>query len=224
MPITNQQPHPVKGTDDREDYQLVFRKQVFQLLKWGYERLEALQYQNSDEEEITGDLAREIEDIVQDRSFPNWVGRYSVHEEKPITTNQRKGKKRQRLDIEIERIRHGQRPRYAFEAKRLCANTHATMGAYLGNEGLGEFISGNYAADAEEAGMLGYVQSDTPEAWSKKAMQKFENNPNLLNICDDSKWKKTSVLPDLNYCYFSRHYRITNRNPIKLYHLFLVFC
>ncbi len=223
MAISNHQPHYAKYSDDRGDYQLVFRKQVFQLLKWGYDRLDTLQYQYSQEEDITGDLAGEIDEIVQDRSYPSWVGRYFVHEEKPITKSDRKGKKRQRLDIEIERIRHGRRPRYPFEAKRLCANTHATMGAYLGPEGLGEFLSGNYASEENEAGMLGYVQSDTPETWSEKALDKFRTNPGLVQACAGA-WSDTNVLPDRDYCYCSHHQRITIRNPITLYHLFLTFC
>ncbi|QTA92522.1 hypothetical protein [Desulfonema magnum] len=224
MAVSNRSPRPAKYPDDRGDYQLAFRKHVFQLLKWGYDRLDALQYQDWEEEEITSDLARELDEIVQDRSYPRWVGRYSVHEEKPITTSDRKGKKRQRLDIEIERLRHGRRPRYSFEAKRLCANTHATMGAYLGPEGLGEFLSGNYAAEENEAGMLGYVQSDTPEAWSEKAQDKFRSDPDLVQAYAGGTWSDTSILSDSDYCYCSCHQRITVGRPITLYHLFLVFC
>ncbi len=224
MTVTKRLPRPAKHSDDRADYQLAFRNQVFQLLKWGYDRLDALQYQYSEEEDITGDLAGEINEIVQDRSYPSWVGRYSVHEEKPISRYDRKGKKRQRLDIEIERLRHGPRPRYPFEAKRLCANTHATIGAYLGPKGLGEFLYGNYAPEENEAGMLGYVQSDTPEAWSKKARDKFKSHPVLVQAYAGGRWSDTTILPDLDYCYRSCHQRIAVGNPITLYHLFLVFC
>lgn len=223
MAVSKHLQRPAKDSDDRGDYQLVFRKHVFQLLKWGYDRLDALQYQNWKEEDITSDLAGELDEILQDRSSPEWVGRYSVHEEKPITTSDRKGKKRQRLDIEIERVRRGRRPRYSFEAKRLCSNTH-TIGVYLGSEGLGEFLSGNYAAEENEAGMLGYVQSDTAQVWSQKARDKFRNYPDLVQVYAGGTWSDITILPDLDHCYCSRHQRLTVGRPITVYHLFLVFC
>ena len=54
--------------DDTEDYRRVFRKQVFQLLKWGYDRLNASEYQSAEEEDITGELAKEIRLVLWDRT------------------------------------------------------------------------------------------------------------------------------------------------------------
>lgn len=146
-----------------------------------------------------------------------------MHVEKPIATSRRKGKHRKRLDIEIEGVRHGPRPRYPFEAKRLCKNTHP-IGVYLGPKGLGEFLAGNYAPEKNEAGMMGYVQSDTPAVWSKKARDKFETYSELVRACDDGAWSDTIILEGLAFCYRSKHHRATVGNPITLYHLFLVFC
>ncbi len=224
MSVSNRISRPNAPSDDRKEYRLAFRKQVFQLLKWGYDRLEALNYRQSEEEAISGDLAEKIEEIIQNRELPGWVGRYSVHVEKPVNTVERKGKRRQRLDMEFERVRHGPRPRYIFEAKLLCKNTHATMGAYFGPQGLGEFLSGNYASESDEAGMLGYVQSDTPRVWAQKATSKFENDPKPIGVRPGGTWSDTVILPDLDHCYRSKHDRLEEGGPITIYHLFLVFC
>jgi len=214
----------INAADDRKDYLRVFRKRVFQLLKWSYDRLDAQKYQDSEEEDITGELVKNMNEILQDRSFPTWVGKFAVHEDPRINASDRKGKNRQRLDIELERVCHGPRPRYPFEAKRLSSNTHATIGKYLGSEGLGEFLAGNYAREADEAGMLGYVQSETPVDWAKKAHNKFKNTPDLVQTCHGGNWSNVNIVSKLEHCYRSKHHRFSVGKPIILYHLFLVFC
>ena len=128
---------PTTSYDDRENYRSAFRRQVFELLKWGYERLDFLGYQDSDEENITGELVKEIRNVTEDRSSPSWAWHFAIHEDPLINTNGRLGKWRLKLDIEFERTGTGKRPRYPFEAKRLRSKTHATIGEYLGPEGLG---------------------------------------------------------------------------------------
>ncbi len=128
--------------DDREDYRRIFRRQVFQLLKWGYDRLNAAIYQTAEEEDITGDLVKELDGITQGRSYPHWVGNLYIFEDPRVNVDGRKGKRRQKIDIEFVCVQHGPRPRFYFEAKRLSAGTHATIGKYLGSEGLGEFLAG----------------------------------------------------------------------------------
>ena len=59
---------------DEDDYRRVFKRHVFQLLKWGYDRLDASTFQASEEEDITSELVRAINEITQDRSYPHWVG------------------------------------------------------------------------------------------------------------------------------------------------------
>jgi len=158
--------------DDSKEYQKAFRRKVFKLLKMGYDRLDAASFKNSEEEDITGEIVREINEILEDRGSPSWVSSLAVHEELRINEPTRKGKRRKRVDIEFEWVCHGPRHRYPFEAKRLCVNTHP-IGEYVGPAGLGEFLSGNYAQDRIEAGMIGYVQSDTPKSWATKAQTKF---------------------------------------------------
>lgn len=88
---------------------------------------------------------------------------YSVHNEKPISPFGELGKKRPKLDIQIQR--HGCRPtpHFTFEAKRLrddrLQDVRKTMTAYLGDEGVKRFVTNRYASESVEAAMLGCVQA-----------------------------------------------------------------
>lgn len=211
------------SSDDSNDYHNAFRKRVFTLLKWGHERLDAGAYKNSEEEDITGDLVKEIKAILQDRNYPRWISNYTVHEEPRINSLDRKGKHRKRLDIEFERVRHGSRPCYPFEAKRLCAKTHP-ISKYSGSSGMGEFLAGSYAADKNEAGMLGYIQSDTPEIWAKKAANKFKTDAAKIQMCSGGDWIRVNIINKIEHSYRTVHDRVSVGKPITMYHLFLNFC
>jgi len=215
---------PTTSYDDRENYRSAFRRQVFELLKWGYERLDFLAYQDSDEENITGELIKEIRNVTEDRSSPSWAWHFAIHEDPRINTKGRLGKWRLKLDIEFERTGTGKRPRYPFEAKRLSSKTHATIGKYLGSEGLGQFISGNYASEQDEAGILGYVQPETPLDWAKKMHDGFRKDQNPLKLRSDGEWVPVSILADFHNCYRSKHNRPSAGKPITLFHVFLSFC
>ena len=210
--------------DDRHEYRSVFRRQVFELLRRGYERLDSPDFQDSEEEDITGELVREIRNVVEDRSGPSWAQHYAIHDDPKINTPGRLGKRRLRLDIEFERTGAGKHPRYPFEAKRLSSQTHAKMDKYLGPDGLRQFLSGNYAREQDEAGMLGYVQSETPSCWAKKVHDTFIKDTDLHQLCFDGNWKHVDNLTNFDNCYRSKHNRPSVGKPITLFHVFLSFC
>jgi hypothetical protein len=96
MNITVGQQIPANVNDDRDEYRTVFRRQVFELLRRGYKRLDSLSYKHADEEYITGKLGIRIKNIIEDRSSPSWVWHFTVHIESPINSSDREGKKRLR--------------------------------------------------------------------------------------------------------------------------------
>ncbi|MCD6185130.1 MAG: hypothetical protein J7K84_04970 [Deltaproteobacteria bacterium] len=211
------------ASDDRHEYRSVFRKQVFELLRRGYERLDPPDFQDSEEEDITGELIREIRNVIEDRLGPSWAQHYAIHDDPKINTPGRLGKRRLRLDIEFERTCADKHPRYPFEAKRLFSQTHE-MGKYLGPDGLRQFLSGNYACEQNEAGMIGYVQSETPLDWARKAHDKFVKNRKMFNLCFDGEWKPVDNLAKFDNCYRSKHNRPPVGKSITLFHMFLSFC
>ncbi|MBW1650137.1 MAG: hypothetical protein JRJ44_05590 [Deltaproteobacteria bacterium] len=63
------------------------------------------------------------------------------------------------------------RPEYIFEAKRLKISAHTA--AYIGKNGMERFIDGRYAERYDEAGMIGYIQSDSLSVWKKKIKKQY---------------------------------------------------
>nr|VFJ62233.1 MAG: hypothetical protein BECKDK2373B_GA0170837_110811 [Candidatus Kentron sp. DK] len=193
-----------------------FRRHVFSLLHMAYRRLPAPSFKTAEEPEITGELACAMREIVESEDAPKWMYALSIHDDPPQNTTPRRGKHRPRLDLEIERSGAGIRPRYGFEAKRLCKPGHPIgkyggKTGYLGKDGLGMFIDGAYASYSPEVGMLGYVQSGTTEEWRDACRQRLGSTQ-----CVPCK-----PINDLEI-HQSTHMRDTGR-PIDIYHLFLIF-
>ena len=89
---------------------------------------------------------------------------------------------------------------------------------------MGEYLAGNYARDSHEAGMLGYVQTDTADVWAKKLASAIEANDAALSVTPDGRWAGVDVIAELDDTYCTKHDRPTVRKPITLYHLLLSFC
>ena len=94
---------------------------------------------------------------------------------------------------------------------------------YTGTEGLGEFLSGNYASDRDEAGMIGYVQSNTTDTWAAKVQQQFDTAAEKIQATPDGKWVNHIIIPELEGCFRSKHFRVDSMGPITLYHVFFCF-
>ncbi len=196
-------------------YETSFRKDAHQLLAWGYEDSLSKIHRNLQEEEITGFIGEAIEERLNDPNTDQRFDRYSLHIEKPISSQGRTGKQRLRLDIVIEDS--GLRPRteYIFEAKRLCKGSHS-IGKYTGKDGMQCFINGRYASQYPEAGMIGYLQSDNYNYWENELTRKLnEAHNNQLH-----QLQCIEITPSLGHEYLSKHQR-TSGQPITIYHIFL---
>jgi len=222
MPIEIHTPKSKKKSDDSGEYWQGFRRKVFKLVKMGYDRLDSKKYRDWEEPDITGKLKEEIEAVIDDPLSPRWISRFVVQDESPINATGRLGKHRKIIDILIQRTRRGPNPRYYFEAKRLSGNNFTAI-KYLGQTGLGEFISGNYAFNESEAGMLGYVQSGNPAEWASKILFEFKKNKASIQVCSGGEWTYVQIISELN-CYCSKHKRPSIGRPITIYHSLLNFC
>jgi hypothetical protein len=223
MSIGARPPHPPTESVDSDEYYAGFRKKVFKLLKLGYDRLDAPTFNQSEEPDITGELVRHIRQVIEDRSAPSWAWHFAVHDDPPVNVPSRRGKRRSRLDIELELARRGQHPRYPFEAKRLCAGGFGAT-KYIGQGGLQDFLSGKYARNQCEAGMLGYVQSHTEQEWATRIKRQFERAIPTTQICAGGEWSFAHEIKHFDYCYHSKHNRPSVGKPITIYHCLLRFC
>lgn len=223
MSIGSRPAQPTIGSLDSDEYCASFRRKVFKLLMLGYNRMDALRFEESEEPDITGELARQIRQVIQDWTAPRWAWSFSVHDDPPVNIPGHLGKRRPRIDIELELTCRGSHPSYPFEAKRL-SGTAFGPGKYIGEGGLQDFLCGKYALEQSEAGMLGYVQSHTQEEWATRIKRKFKKTISAMQISPGGNWRIAHELARLPYCYRSRHTRPSVGKPITVFHCLLAFC
>jgi hypothetical protein len=104
------------------------RRDVFQLVAWGYQvARENIRARNL-EEDITGLIRKGINEKL-DEELPPRFRYYSAHNEDPVDDNDTFGKDRPRVDILVECSGSSPRKRYRLEGKR-CARGANPIGWY----------------------------------------------------------------------------------------------
>ncbi|MCK4659073.1 MAG: hypothetical protein KAV82_06080 [Phycisphaerae bacterium] len=203
------------------DYDRAFRMQVHQLIKMGYDRMAAASYAAVDELEITQDLRSAIQDVLNDPRSGKWVDAYFLCEDFLVEDGERRGKKRLKVDIVFEATEQRPRPRFSFEAKRL-GKTHP-VSIYLGAKGMGCFLSGAYARDDDQAGMLGYVQSETPPRWADRIEAELRKDPSCYSMPEHGQFSSVGIVDGLDHTYRSNHDRPCVGRRVSIFHTLLQF-
>jgi hypothetical protein len=175
---------------------------------------------------MTGLLADGIDARINSPETPDRFLFYAVHNEKPTSPAGELGKKRPKLDIQIERCGVRPKPLFTFEAKRLrddasCA-TSDTIRLYLGGEGINRFVRGRYVPESLEVAMLGCIQAHDAEFWFDKVGSALEadvtNGGALYGVTVGL--RPAVVIPDLPDERVSVHARETGTS-IRILHLFI---
>ena len=200
-------------------YADALRAHAVTLIWLGYQRLNASSFAVAEEDDITGELVREMKLVAQDPSSPDWVDHYEIHEQDPQNVNSKRGKHRPKMDIEVECHRRGPRPRLGFEAKRLGRGN--SVGDYLDDKGLGAFLTGYYPTTHGEAGMLGYVQEQTPEDWSVKLATSLNDNREKYRVATKGVWRSFNA--DVASSSFCTSHTDASSNPLFVIHVLLPF-
>jgi hypothetical protein len=198
----------------------VFVRRVHQLVLLGYERLTPSTYGKAEEPSITGDLVEAIDQVLSERYEP-WMSMFSVHDDPPVNDGRRKGKRRKRVDLRIDSGAVRPRARFRFESKRL--GRRHTVKIYLGTDGLGCFLRGDYAREEDQAGMLGYVQRGNLSDWGNKIAQELAKTPALYAVDSASPFCIKSTWSAASQAYHSGHNRTAVGRPILIDHILLVF-
>ncbi len=203
------------------DFHGAFVGQVHQLIRLGYDRLDPTKHSTSTETTITGHLLQAMEHVCDDppEAIKPWIGFYHPAEETPVHAAGRTGSDRQRLDIRITSSRTLPRSRFCFEAKRLGPNH--PVSTYLGDEGLGCFLNGEYAPNDDMGGMLGYVQSDTVDQWATKIAKSLDRSATKYLVTDA--WAQHSMPDGPDGLFRTQHSRRTVDHDIAVYHSLLRF-
>jgi len=123
------------------------------------------------------------------------------------------------VDIEVILCK-GMRPLFHFECKRLGEGN--PVGKYLGDDGLGCFLTEQYARECGEGGMLAYVQSDACASWASKIASSMLAERSKYRIQAGTTWESYAIIEELPDCFRTLHTR-PSLGPITIYHSFLLF-
>ena len=199
-----------------------FREHAHQLVAWGYQdALPRIRSEDEEEPSISGFIANAIRVRLQSDGSPPWCDMFFVSEDRPEETAGRVGRSRLRPDIVIETNSPRQRPEYVFEAKRLHKGSHG-VDKYVGQEGMRCFIDGAYGHRYDEAGMLGYVQSDSPIDWQISVKKAINNEKDRLGLFGNQ--RDITVIDAFPIEWITEHRRDGVGRPVAIYHILLDCC
>lgn len=207
--------------EDAADIRRVFVNRVHQVLQEGYDRLDAAAHAGTPEPAITGRLVEAMEAFLKDMAAPDWADYFSVHDDPPVNDGERFGKDRNRIDIKVRASRPRPGTTFSFEAKRLARGY--TVSKYLGPEGLGCILCGDYARGEDEAGMIGYVQDDDAAYWAGEIEETIKADPAAHEVDGAGWWKPHTFASGPRHVFVSVHARKAVGRPVVVYHSLLIF-
>lgn len=204
------------NSENSQEYRQVFLGRAHELLQLGYLRLTPANLANEEEPAITGELVKGITEVLDDPNSEEWIRLFSVHDDPPVDSLVRKGKRRRRVDIRVDSAVTRPRSRLSFEAKRLSPS-HSVQD-YLGSDGVGCFLTSEYGADDPDGGMLGYFQCGTADIWAQKLEAAINASQPQLAIVDSGGWASHSFTAGPEHCFRTIHARSPHDATIDLYH------
>ena len=202
----------------RELYGSAFVHNCLLLLVRAHKKLSSRQLATEKEPAITGLLVASAKELVEMEDAEPWLEHVIVLDDPPQNDDpDRLGMARHRIDIEFVETRKGLRPRFHAEAKRLYRSD--SVNEYLGDNGIGMFVTGSYARDWPSAGMLGYVQTNDCARWLADIERGMASRGLFKSVPWSSANWTSEGLQDVRE---SRHDRVpSSLGPISMYHLLL---
>jgi hypothetical protein len=159
-------------TENRDDYNAAFIRNVHFLLESAYQKLTPGQFYKSEEDDITGALCDVMRELTEVAPTQRWMHCFHVEDQHPVSGNrradglERRGKRRPKIDIRLVYKSFLPNPTYCIEAKRLYRSD--SISEYISGEGIGAFTCGEYAKSDATAGMLAYIQAQDEKSWLLK--------------------------------------------------------
>lgn len=182
------------------------------------------QYELWKEEEISGELGRHIDDLL-DELGNSWMRFYSLAPERHVDEphlpdpKRRLGKRRKRLDFRFTCRQRKPVHRFIFEAKSLKQSGASQL---LDEDGLGRILCGHYAREDIAAGLLGYVQTSTVETHTKTLEEELTLRAEDYMLVGDGKWKSVTFAQGPVACFRTVHRR-ANLPDIEVFTTLLIF-
>ena len=177
---------------------------------------------------MTQVLVEALRATTEDPEAPEAVMNFAIHEKMRQNDGVLDGNSRLEFDICFQRTGRGTHPMFKVEAKRLgqrhrVGTSLEQKGTYLGQDGLGAFMSAEYASEQEDAGMLGYVQSNTVEEWAESLAAMLGTASGDFNVSPDGTWQAHGFPEGPAFTYRTRHTRSGGFAAITIFHTLLDF-
>jgi hypothetical protein len=202
-------------------YADTFRLHVHQLVAWAYRDARASLAADLDEPSLTGIIAEAVKRrLYEDETTPEAYLRYDIHDQPPENPDGTLlGNARRRLDLSIICTGMIPRPVFTLEAKRLRTSGYP-IGKYVGDGGMGDYISGRYAPTHVEAAMMGLIQNRDVAYWMTELHRCFTEDiasgaPKLAIITG---LVPVVIVPDIVGELESSHARV-NGAPLRMFHI-----
>lgn len=212
---------PSGNTTVSDLYRRAFLRNCHRWLAAGYALLDVASLSTAQEPAITGELVRAMKEARLQANAPTWMIRMYVADDPPVNAPGRLGRQRRRVDIEFERSERGITYQFHCEAKRLYRSDSVVE--YLGSEGLGMFLAGEYACTENVGGMIGYVQSQSPDEWIGRLKVALTKGSAKYAVQREGELQPARLAPELPQIYQSTHERLAIGRPILVFHMFMLF-
>ena len=85
------------------------------------------------------------------------------------------------------------------------------------------YTGGQYAAEQDDAGMLGYVQTGQPTTWATQIDGRLRAKPADHALCTGGEWTLCSLAFETPMTFRSVHERVSVGRPIVIFHTLLSF-
>jgi hypothetical protein len=204
----------------------LFVERAHELLQAGYEALDAKSCNVWAEPEISGELAWRIEELLCTRPRPwmrYWTAVDNWPENEPDQPGSKKrlGKRRRLPDIKLKYAGQRETLYFRFEAKRL-AGTGDYADLISHKEGLGRFLRRVYGRRDEAGGLLGYVQTESPEIHAGRVKTALATDPKKYRVSPGGDWT-TATWKSGPKCSFRAVHSRERASAIVIFYSFLPF-
>jgi hypothetical protein len=173
-----------------------FIERVHCLLQAGYATMTArdlARYHLRNEPDITAGLVIRIQQLIDERAVPGITRAWSVVDNWPENkshlplSKQPPAKKRKLPDLKFRYGGQTQALYFRFEAKKL-AGTGDYADLISHKDGLGRFLRKVYGREDQAGGLLGYVQTESPEIHADRVRTALAKDPKKYRVSANGKW------------------------------------
>jgi hypothetical protein len=207
-----------------------FIERVHRLLQAGYETMtprELAELNLKSEPDITRALAMQIQRLIDEGAVPGISRGWCVGENCPENlehlplSKQPAAKARKLPDLKFRYGGQREVLYFRFEAKKL-AGTGEYEALVSWEEGLGRFLRRVYGRQDPAGGLLGYVQTETPQAHASRVETALTANPKKYRVVATGQWAPVQWSHGPKHCYRVEHLR-EGAAVIAIFYSFLPF-